>query len=113
MIARATHQADEAVQAYTNEEIYGQTQIHLKHAVTQRVWQLRLDSQIDYVSAKHSHKILGPTASRGDPAFDSRICLFPAAHTQTPLYGYCKLIRRFPAARRRSPPGKPENDCQR
>jgi hypothetical protein len=112
MIARATHQADETVQAYTNEEIYGQTQIDLKHAVTQRVWQLRLDGQVNYVSSKHGQKILGPTASRGDPAFHSRICLFLAAHTQTPLYGYDKLIRRFSAARRSSPPGKPENDCQ-
>src|SRR5260370_32110172 len=77
MIARATHQADEAIQDYTDEEIYGQPQVDLKHAVTQGVWQLRLDRKVNYVSAEHSQKILGPAAGGGDPLFHFRIRLFP------------------------------------
>ena len=78
--ARTTHQADEAVQTHADQEIQGQAQINLKHAVTKGNGQLRFDGQIEDISAEYGDEVLGPATRRGDSARRSRLRLFPTRH---------------------------------
>jgi len=64
--AERAHETDEAIQGHADQEIQGQPQIDLKHAVTERVRQLRFNREIDYISAEDREQILGPAARRGD-----------------------------------------------